>query len=46
MKRHLPNLITLLNLACGTAAIVLSLEGHWQLQLQYLISWMGLRLVS
>ena len=29
MKRHLPNLITLLNLACGTAAIVLSLEGHW-----------------
>jgi CDP-diacylglycerol--serine O-phosphatidyltransferase len=30
MKRHLPNLITLLNLACGTAAIVLSLEGHWQ----------------
>jgi len=30
MKRHLPNLITLLNLACGTVAIVLSLEGHWQ----------------
>lgn len=30
MKRHLPNLITLLNLACGTVAIVLSLEGQWQ----------------
>jgi CDP-diacylglycerol--serine O-phosphatidyltransferase len=30
MKRHIPNLITLLNLACGTVAIVLSLEGHWQ----------------
>ncbi len=30
MKRHLPNLLTLLNLACGTAAIVLTLEGQWQ----------------
>ena len=30
MKRHLPNLITLLNLACGTAAIVLTLEGQWR----------------
>lgn len=30
MKRHLPNLITLLNLSCGTAAIVLTLEGQWQ----------------
>ncbi len=30
MKRHLPNLFTLLNLACGTAAIVLTLEGQWQ----------------
>ena len=30
MKRHLPNLITLLNLACGTVAIVLSLEGQWR----------------
>ena len=30
MKRHIPNLITLLNLACGTVAIVFSLEGHWQ----------------
>ena len=28
--RHLPNLLTLLNLACGTAAIVLTLEGQWQ----------------
>lgn len=30
MKRHLPNLITLLNLACGTLAIVLALEGQWR----------------
>lgn len=30
MKRHLPNLITLLNLGCGTAAIVLTLEDHWR----------------
>jgi CDP-diacylglycerol--serine O-phosphatidyltransferase len=30
VKRHLPNLITLLNLACGTVAIVLSLEGQWK----------------
>ena len=30
MKRHIPNLITLLNLACGTAAIVLVLEGQWR----------------
>jgi len=29
MKRHIPNLLTLLNLACGTAAIVLTLEGQW-----------------
>lgn len=30
MKRHIPNLFTLLNLACGTVAIVLTLEGQWQ----------------
>jgi len=30
MKRHIPNLITLLNLACGTVAIVFALEGQWQ----------------
>ena len=30
MKRHLPNLLTLMNLACGTGAIVLTLEGQWQ----------------
>ena len=30
MKRHLPNLITLLNLACGTVAIVFTLEGQWR----------------
>ncbi len=36
MKRHLPNLITLLNLACGTVAIILSLEGQWRVAV-YLI---------
>lgn len=30
MKRHLPNLITLFNLACGTLAIVFALEGQWR----------------
>ena len=30
MKKHLPNLLTLLNLACGTVAIVLTIEGQWQ----------------
>jgi len=30
MKRHIPNLITMLNLACGTVAIVFTLEGQWQ----------------
>jgi CDP-diacylglycerol--serine O-phosphatidyltransferase len=30
MKRHIPNLLTLLNLACGTTAIVLTLEGQWR----------------
>jgi CDP-diacylglycerol--serine O-phosphatidyltransferase len=29
VKRHLPNLLTLLNLACGTTAIVFTLEGQW-----------------
>ncbi|MFO7934653.1 MAG: CDP-alcohol phosphatidyltransferase family protein [Bacteroidales bacterium] len=30
MKRHLPNMLTLLNLALGTTAIVLTLEGQWR----------------
>lgn len=30
MKKHIPNLITLLNLGCGTVAIVFALEGQWQ----------------
>lgn len=30
MRRHLPNLITLLNLLCGVWAIILTLEGQWQ----------------
>ena len=38
MKRHLPNLITLLNLACGTTAIALTLEGHWRIAVYLLLS--------
>lgn len=30
MKKHLPNLLTLLNLSCGTVALVLALEEQWQ----------------
>ena len=30
MKLHVPNLLTLLNLACGSVAVVLALEGQWQ----------------
>lgn len=30
MKKHIPNLLTLLNLGCGTASIVLTFEGHWR----------------
>ena len=30
MKKHLPNLLTLLNLSCGTVAMVLALEQQWQ----------------
>jgi CDP-diacylglycerol--serine O-phosphatidyltransferase len=29
VKRHIPNLLTLMNLGCGTTAIVLALEGQW-----------------
>ena len=31
MRKHVPNLLTLLNLAAGTAAIVFCLEGQWRL---------------
>ena len=30
MKKHIPNFFTLLNLGCGSVAIVLALEGQWQ----------------
>ncbi|HDR67609.1 MAG TPA: hypothetical protein ENN61_01015, partial [Bacteroidaceae bacterium] len=30
MKKHIPNFLTLLNLFCGTVAIIFSLEGNWQ----------------
>ena len=30
MARHIPNLLTLLNLACGTVAVVFALEGQWR----------------
>lgn len=38
MKRHLPNLLTLLNLACGTAAIILALEGQWRFAVYLLLA--------
>jgi CDP-diacylglycerol--serine O-phosphatidyltransferase len=38
MKRHIPNLLTLLNLACGTAAIVFTLEGQWHLAVYLLLA--------
>ena len=30
MKKHIPNFLTLLNLVCGTTAIVFSIEGNWR----------------
>jgi len=29
MKKHVPNIITCLNLVCGTAAVILTLWGYW-----------------
>ena len=29
MKRHIPNIITCLNLVCGVAAVILTLWGYW-----------------
>jgi CDP-diacylglycerol--serine O-phosphatidyltransferase len=41
MKKHIPNLLTLLNLACGTVAIVLALEGQWQWAVYLLLAAAG-----
>ncbi|MBN1132841.1 MAG: CDP-alcohol phosphatidyltransferase family protein [Bacteroidales bacterium] len=30
MRRHVPNILTLFNLFCGTAAIVFTVEGNWR----------------
>lgn len=38
MKKHIPNLLTLLNLSCGTVAIVLAVEGQWQWSVYLLIA--------
>lgn len=38
MKKHIPNLFTLLNLSCGTVAIVLTIEGQWQWSVYLLIA--------
>ena len=38
MKKHIPNLFTLLNLACGTVAIVFTLEGQWQWSVYLLLA--------
>lgn len=41
MKKHIPNLITLLNLASGTVAIVFALEGQWQWAVYLLLAAAG-----
>jgi len=38
MKRHIPNLFTLLNLSCGTTAVVFALEGQWQWSVYLLLA--------
>ena len=38
MKRHVPNLFTLLNLSCGTVALVFALEGQWQWSVYLLLA--------
>jgi len=38
MKRHIPNLVTLLNLSCGTVAIVFTLEGQWRMAVYLLLA--------
>ena len=30
MKKHIPNFITILNLLCGSTAVVFAVEGNWQ----------------
>ena len=30
MKKHIPNLLTILNLLCGTTAVVFAVEGNWR----------------
>ncbi len=40
MKKHIPNFLTLLNLACGSVAIVLALEGLYLLLLAALFDFM------
>jgi len=37
MKKHIPNLLTLLNLCCGSLALVFALDGQWQLTLGLLL---------
>ncbi len=41
MRKHIPNLITLLNLACGAVAIVLVLEGQWKWAVYLLLAAAG-----
>ncbi|MFH0757153.1 MAG: phosphatidylcholine/phosphatidylserine synthase [Bacteroidota bacterium] len=41
MKKHIPNLLTLLNLACGTVAMVFTLEGQWQWAVYLLLAAAG-----
>jgi len=38
VKRHIPNLFTLLNLSCGAVAIIFALEGQWQWSVYLLLA--------
>ncbi len=38
MKKHIPNLITLMNLLCGVAGIVSAMNGYWQAAFWFMIS--------
>jgi CDP-diacylglycerol--serine O-phosphatidyltransferase len=42
MRKHVPNLLTMLNLACGSVAVVLALEGQWQWPVYLILAAAGL----
>ncbi|HER08071.1 MAG TPA: CDP-diacylglycerol--serine O-phosphatidyltransferase [Bacteroides sp.] len=38
MRRHIPNLLTLLNLVCGTTALVFTMQGQWKIAVYLLLA--------